>query len=59
MMVQMTLRFKSYNDTRIKLISRENKGLIASLNEGLSIATGKYIARMDADDISSPLRFEK
>ncbi|NIN35662.1 MAG: glycosyltransferase, partial [Gammaproteobacteria bacterium] len=38
-------------DSRIRLISRENRGLIATLNEGLELARGKYIARMDADDI--------
>jgi len=46
-------------DARIKVINRENKGLIKTLNEGLKLAKGKYIARMDADDISLPLRFEK
>jgi len=46
-------------DNRIVLIDRENKGLPYSLNEGISIAKGKYIARMDADDISLPERFEK
>jgi glycosyltransferase involved in cell wall biosynthesis len=39
-------------DSRIKLITRENKGLVASLNECLSIASGNFIARMDADDIN-------
>ena len=46
-------------DKRIKLISRQNKGLIASLNEGISIAKGKYIARMDSDDISLPNRLQE
>lgn len=45
-------------DERVVLISRENKGLPASLNEGIAIAKGKYIARMDADDISLPERFD-
>lgn len=45
-------------DERIVLISRENKGLPSSLNEGISIAKGKYIARMDADDISLPERLQ-
>ncbi|MFY4818025.1 glycosyltransferase family 2 protein [Aliarcobacter butzleri] len=44
-------------DERIVLISRENKGLIASLNEGIEKSRGKYIARMDADDISLSDRF--
>lgn len=46
-------------DDRIVLISRENRGLIVSLNEGLEKAKGKYIARMDADDICLPTRFEE
>ena len=50
---------QSYNDKRLNIISRENKGIVASSNEGLDIAKGKYIARMDADDISLPTRFEK
>lgn len=45
-------------DERIVLISRENKGLPYSLNEGIEKAKGKYIARMDADDISLLTRFE-
>jgi len=46
-------------DARIKLISRANKGLIATLNEAISISRSDYIARMDADDISMPTRLEK
>jgi GT2 family glycosyltransferase len=37
----------------------ENQGIVAALNYGLVLARGKYIARMDADDISLPDRFEK
>lgn len=51
---------ESYDDPRIKLINNEkNLKLIASLNKGISLARGKYIARMDSDDISMPERFEK
>jgi len=47
-------------DKRIKVIKNDkNIGLTKSLNKGLSIAQGKYIARMDADDISLPERLEK
>jgi len=46
-------------DNRIVLINRENKGLVYSLNEGIQKAKGKYIARMDADDISLSDRFAK
>ena len=37
----------------------ENKGLTKSLNSGLKLCRGEYIARMDADDISHRQRFEK
>ena len=47
-------------DNRIVIIENEqNIGLTKSLNKGLAIAKGEYIARMDADDISLPERFEK
>ncbi len=47
-------------DKRIRVITNEqNKGLIYSLNKGLDEARGKYIARMDDDDVSLPTRFEK
>lgn len=47
-------------DNRIRIITNEeNIGLTKSLNKGISIAQGEYIARMDADDISMPERFEK
>ncbi|MCX7985371.1 MAG: glycosyltransferase [Bacteroidales bacterium] len=50
----------SYNDKRIILVKNEtNKGITQTLNIGLSISKGKYIARMDADDISLPYRLEK
>jgi len=45
-------------DSRIQIINRQNKGLVYSLNEGIRKAKGKYIARMDADDISDIYRLE-
>lgn len=49
-----------YNDDRIIIITKEkNKGLIDSLNIGFKAANGKYIARMDGDDISDLKRFDK
>ncbi len=50
---------KGYNDPRIVIIDQNNQGLAKTLNNGLAIARGEYIARMDADDISMPDRFEK
>ena len=52
-------KLKAYKDPRIKIISQENKGLVASLNHGITIAKGTYIARQDADDISDKTRFSK
>lgn len=50
----------SYSDPRIKYIRNpENLGLIASLNKGIEASSGKYIARMDADDISLPERLQE
>jgi len=46
-------------DARIRLISRENKGLVATLNECIDLAQGVWIARMDQDDIAMPHRFER
>lgn len=51
---------ESVHDPRLRLISNErNIGLIGTLNRGLDLATGRYVARMDADDISAPERLEK
>lgn len=51
---------QSYTDSRIKYIENEgNKGLVYSLNRGISLSQGVYIARMDADDISLPTRLEE
>jgi glycosyltransferase involved in cell wall biosynthesis len=47
-----------FSDKRIVYIKNEaNLKLIKTLNKGIDLANGKYIARMDADDISHPDRF--
>lgn len=46
-------------DERIRVVSRGNTGHTAALNEGLVYANGRYIARMDNDDIALPERFAK
>lgn len=49
---------KSYQDNRIRIIKNaKNLGISQSLNNGLNLAKGDYIARMDCDDISLPNRF--
>lgn len=51
---------ESFKDSRIRLIHNEkNSGLIETLNKGIKLACGKYIARMDADDFSHPERLLK
>lgn len=50
----------SNTDSRIVYIKNEqNLGLIKTLNKGLDLCKGEYIARMDQDDIANPTRFEK
>ena len=51
---------RGVHDERIKLIRNPyNLGITKSLNIGLSLSSGKYIARMDSDDIALPYRLEK
>ena len=45
-------------DRRIRVINRGNLGISFSLNEAISVSSGVYVARMDADDISLPTRLE-
>src|SRR4030095_2389369 len=45
-------------DGRLRVFRQENKGRTESLNIGIGLAEGKYIARMDADDVSLPHRLQ-
>ena len=49
---------EKYPDKFILLRNEQNKGLNYTLNRCLEHVSGKYIARMDGDDICSPVRFE-
>jgi hypothetical protein len=50
----------AYRDRRFRLVrNAQNIGLTRSLNKGLQVARGEYVARMDADDVSSLQRLEK
>jgi glycosyltransferase involved in cell wall biosynthesis len=50
---------QSFSDKRIKVVNQARKsGIVNALNAGIRAAGGKYIARMDADDICEPERIE-
>lgn len=50
----------NYSDERIQYYANEcNMGIVKTLNRGIDLCRGKYIARMDADDISYPERLRK
>jgi|LauGreDrversion4_2_1035121.scaffolds.fasta_scaffold146913_2 glycosyltransferase involved in cell wall biosynthesis len=50
----------SYTDARIRFLQNdENRGLVYTLNRGITEARGEYIARMDGDDICLPCRFSE
>ncbi len=49
----------SIEDTRIRLINSAHQGIAKALNTGIANVTGRYIARMDADDYSYPTRLER
>jgi glycosyltransferase involved in cell wall biosynthesis len=53
------LKRHAARDPRVRLLSRANRGLVATLNEMLALARGGYVARMDADDIALPQRFAR
>ena len=58
--LEIAQRFqKQYPEKIIVLKNEKNLGLNATLNKCLKVAKGKYIARMDGDDVCVPERFEK
>jgi hypothetical protein len=51
---------RSIDDARLKYVENDwNVGFVRTLNEGLDMCSGKYIARMDADDVARRDRIEK
>lgn len=49
----------SFEDDRIRLLTRNETGLASALNHGIEAARGEYVARQDADDRSATERFER
>lgn len=47
---------RSRRDSRLRVIRQPHSGIVAALNRGVAAARGRYIARMDADDVSLPGR---
>ena len=45
-------------DSRLHVFSQQNRGRAESLNRGIELASGRYIARMDADDVATPNRLQ-
>ncbi|MEM5427376.1 glycosyltransferase family A protein [Cupriavidus oxalaticus] len=50
---------ESLRDPRIRLFHQDNLGLAGTLNRGIELARGRYIARQDQDDLSHPERFAR
>ncbi|MDO9406424.1 MAG: glycosyltransferase family A protein [Polaromonas sp.] len=50
---------RQYADPRIRYLEQSNQGLAATLNRGISLASGKYIARQDQDDLFKPERLQR
>lgn len=56
---EQILRKFAERDTRVRVFSRENRGLVATLNQLIDASRGELLARMDADDIALPDRFAR
>ena len=53
------LRKACSEESRSKLLVQDQAGLTKSLNSGLAVASGEFVARMDADDVCFPDRIKK
>ena len=50
----------TFSDSRISVVQNNgNQGIVYTLNRGIALANGTYIARMDSDDVALPQRLEK
>ena len=54
------VKLKKFQDSRLRVLrNKENLKIVGTLNKGIQLASGKYIARMDGDDFSYADRIEK
>lgn len=58
-LVDLLKKYASADPRILLIVNGQNIGITRSLNKGLQIAGGEFIARMDADDIALPDRLEK
>jgi len=58
-LVRRFLAQRAEDDARVRIADEPHRGLTASLNRGLTLARGTWIARQDADDWSEPKRLER
>lgn len=56
---EQILRDFSRRDSRLKVIHQSHCGVVAALNLGCRLASGKYVARLDGDDVALPSRLEQ
>jgi glycosyltransferase involved in cell wall biosynthesis len=50
---------QAYSDSRLRVARQENQGVARAINCGIALARGRYIARLDHDDLAKPTRIEK
>lgn len=50
---------RSFSDPRLTILTQTNAGYGSAMNTGMAVACGRYIARMDSDDLSIPARLEQ
>lgn len=48
----------SRRDARVRVVRQPNSGIVAALNTGLEVVRGRFVARMDADDVAMPDRLQ-
>jgi len=53
------LKAHAVADPRLRVVTRENRGLVATLNEAIALAEAEFVAIMNADDVALPTRLEK
>ncbi len=53
------LRSWERRDDRVRVLALQRRGLVPTLNAGLEACRGRYVARMDADDLAAPRRLEE